>query len=41
MHLVHGVDDDGGTWLQVSGLLPVVAGYAPLARFALGRLVRA
>lgn len=41
MHLVHGVESDGSTWLKVSGLLPVVAGYAPLARLALGRLVKA
>jgi hypothetical protein len=41
MHLVHGVEPDGSTWLRVTGLLPVVAGYLPLARFALGRLVKA
>lgn len=41
MHLVHGVEDDGSTWLRATGLLPVVVGYAPLARFALGRLVKA
>lgn len=41
MHLVHGVEPDGSTWLRVTGLLPVVAGYLPLARFALGRLVAA
>lgn len=41
MHLVHGVEADGSTWLRVTGLLPVVAGYLPLARIALGRLVKA
>ena len=43
MHLTHGVEGDGAgtrTWLRVSGLLPAVAGYAPLALLALRRLVR-
>ena len=29
------------TWLRVTGPLPVVLGYLPVARFALGRLVNA
>ena len=41
LHLEHGVDEDGGTWLAVSGLLPVVVGYLPPARLALSRLVKA
>ena len=42
LHLEHGVEGDttsSSTWLRVAGPLPVVLGYAPLARFALGRLV--
>lgn len=42
--LVHGVEPRprGGsrTWLRVSGPLPVVLAYAPLARLALHRLLR-
>lgn len=42
--MTHGVAvaPDGGScaWVRVSGPLPVVAGYLPLARLALGRLVR-
>jgi hypothetical protein len=44
LHLVHGVDAEAAgsaTWLRVSGPLPVVLAYAPLARLALGRLVAA
>lgn len=40
--LDHGVDDDhaGATaWARITGPLPVVLGYAPLARHALRRLV--
>ncbi len=43
LRLEHGVTPDVGgsaTWLRVQGPLPVVAAYAPLARLALGRLVR-
>ena len=42
--LVHGVTAHGSgssTWLRVHGPLPVVLGYAPVARLALGRLVTA
>lgn len=42
LRLEHGVETDArgsATWLRVHGPLPVVALYAPLARFALGRLV--
>jgi Polyketide cyclase / dehydrase and lipid transport len=42
LHLVHGVEaheNGSSTWLRVRGPFPVVAAYAPLARFALGRLV--
>ena len=39
----HGVDAASGggspAWLVTPALLPVTVGYAPLARFALGRLV--
>lgn len=41
--LEHGVAARGAgcsTWLRVRGPAPVVVGYAPLARLALGRLVR-
>jgi hypothetical protein len=41
--LTHGVEADPAgscTWLRVRGLLPAVAGYAPLALLALRRLVR-
>lgn len=44
LHLEHGVaahPSGSATWLRVSGPLPVVLAYAPLARFALGRLVAA
>lgn len=44
MVLVHGVATRGAgcsTSLRVTGPAPVVLGYAPLARLALGRLVRA
>ena len=44
LHLAHWVAEgpDGGstTGLRVTGPPPVVAGYAPLARVAIGRLVR-
>jgi hypothetical protein len=43
LHLAHGVEADPAgtrTWLRVTGLLPLAAGYAPLARIALRRLVR-
>lgn len=42
--LEHGVEAEGSgcaTWLRVRGPAPVVLAYAPLARIALGRLVRA
>lgn len=38
MHLRHGVDADGSTWLTVDGPAPVVAAYLPVARLALHRL---
>ena len=44
LRLEHGVTahhSGSATWLRVQGLLPVVLGYAPLARFALTRLVAA
>ena len=44
LRLDHGVDARGtgsSTFLTVHGPLPVVLGYLPIARFALGRLVRA
>lgn len=44
LRLAHGVRADGDgstTWLRVHGPLPVVLGYAPVARLALGRLVTA
>lgn len=44
LHLEHGVVPEPGgcaTWLTIRGPAPVVAAYAPLARLALGRLVRA
>jgi hypothetical protein len=40
--LEHGVTahlTGSSTWLRVHGPLPVVLGYVPVARFALGRLV--
>ncbi|MCW2849689.1 MAG: hypothetical protein JWR90_3663 [Marmoricola sp.] len=43
LHLVHGVTahpSGCATWLRVTGPLPVILGYAPVARFAIGRLVR-
>jgi hypothetical protein len=36
--MTHGVDADGATWLELS---PLLIGYAPIARLALRRLVRA
>ena len=44
MHLEHGVEDDelgARTWLRLHGPAPVLLAYAPLARWALHRLVRA
>ncbi len=44
LRLVHTVEAvPGGSWtgLDVIGFLPIVLGYLPLARLALGRLVRA
>ncbi len=38
-HGVAGEQSGSSTWLRVHGPAPVVAAYAPLARFALGRLV--
>lgn len=41
--LEHGVTPHpagSSSWLRVHGPLPIVLGYAPLARVALGRLVR-
>ncbi len=44
LHLLHWVADGPGggstTGLRIDGPLPVVAGYAPLAQLAIGRLVR-
>lgn len=44
LHLLHWVSGgpDGGTTtgLRITGPLPVVVGYAPLAQLAIGRLVR-
>ncbi len=43
LHLEHGVEACGSgtrTWLVVRGPAPLVLAYAPLARFALHRLVR-
>lgn len=40
-HSVEPRGDGCSTTLRVRGLPPVVLGYAPLARWALGRLVRA
>jgi hypothetical protein len=43
LHLTHEVtarEDGTATVLRVSGPLPVIAFYAPLAQLALGRLVR-
>lgn len=40
--LAHGVEKRGEgceTWLRLDGAWPVVMGYAPIARYALGRLV--
>ena len=40
----HGVDPAGGgssAWVVVHALLPVAAGYAPVMRWSLGRLVAA
>ena len=42
LRLEHGVEAEGSgsrTWLRVHGPLPLVVGYAPVARLALGRLV--
>ena len=48
LRLEHGVTEHvsghltgSSTWLRVHGPLPVILGYAPVARFALGRLVAA
>lgn len=38
--LDHGVELDGRTTLRMRGLAPVILGYAPIARWALARLVR-
>ncbi len=43
LRLEHGVTahlTGSSTWLRVHGPLPVILGYAPVARLALGRLVR-
>jgi hypothetical protein len=43
MHLRHGVEPDprgAATWLVIRGPAAVVAAYLPVARVALGRLVR-
>lgn len=45
LHMAHGVDCSPGTpgstaWARITGPLPIVVGYAPLARHALRRLVR-
>jgi hypothetical protein len=42
LHLQHGVDAERGrsrAWVAITGALPIVLGYAPAARVALGRLV--
>lgn len=42
LRLEHGVTARGAgseTWLRASGLLPLLVGYLPVARFALHRLV--
>jgi len=44
LRLGHGVSDHptgSSTWLRIHGPLPVILGYAPVARHALGRLVAA
>ena len=44
LRLEHGVTEHpagSSTWLRVHGPLLVIAGYAPVARVALGRLVAA
>ena len=44
LRLEHGVTahlTGSSTWLKVHGPLPVILAYAPVARFALGRLVAA
>jgi len=46
LHMDHGVDPRVGTpgsaaWVRITGPLPIVLGYAPLARLALRRLVSA
>ncbi|WP_027862206.1 SRPBCC family protein [Marmoricola sp. URHB0036] len=44
LHLEHGVTAHpagSATWLRIRGPWPVVIGYAPVARLALGRLVAA
>jgi hypothetical protein len=44
LRLEHGVTEHltgSSTWLRVHGPLPVILGYAPIARHALGRLVAA
>lgn len=39
-HGVQAVDGGSRTWLRIDGPGPLLAAYAPVARFALGRLVR-
>ena len=39
--LAHGIEADGRTTLRMRGPAPIVLGYAPIARWALARLVRA
>lgn len=39
LHLRHGVETDGATWLTVDGPALVLAAYLPVARIALQRLV--
>ena len=42
LRLEHGVTGHpagSSTWLRVHGPMPMILGYAPVARFALGRLV--
>jgi hypothetical protein len=40
LHLRHGVEPDGATWLTARGPAPVVAAYLPAARIALHALTR-
>lgn len=41
LHLCHGVEADGHSWLTIDGPAPVVVAHLPVARTALRRLVRA